>query len=231
MATSNISSDSSAEYAIPPEEFLIKLRKNLDGVALSHNSLDNNWEVLRRTLNNVIKDLDEVTLGDLDSVTTENLFVNKIADDVIDTSHIKDDAINGEKIENASIVTAHIQSQQITTDLIADNSITTAKISLAGLNLSEGITVNGVQVVDEAGNITGPVSLSSQQMTDLKGERGAAFTYSDFKQTELDSIIVQVGADYKLTFAELSDEQKAELVGPVPTFTFSDGVLTITNVI
>ena len=126
MATPKISSDSPAEYSIPPEQFLIKLRKNLDGVALSHDALDNNWEVLRRTLNNLQEELDEITGGTLSDTTTENLYVNKIADDVIGTSHLKDDAVTEAKLADDAVVTANIQSQNVTTDKLADDSVTDA---------------------------------------------------------------------------------------------------------
>lgn len=227
MATPIISSDSSADYAISPEQFLIKLRKNLDGVGLSHDTLDNNWEVLRRTLNDLHQEIDEITAGSLSDTTTANLFVNKIADDIIDTNHIKDDAVTGDEIANGSIVTAHIKSQQITSDLIADGSITTAKVSLGGLNLAEGITVNGVQVVDVNGNITGPVSLSAQQLIDLKGERGEEFKYGDFTT---DQLALLKGDAF--VHSDFTEEQLAALKGPTgasPTFSFVDGALIITN--
>ena len=223
MATSKINSDSSSDYSIPTEDFLIKLRKNLDGVALSHDSLDNNWEVLRRTVNDLIEEVDEITVGDLSNTTTENLFVNKIADDVIQTSHLKNDAVTGAKIADNSIVTAHIQSQNITTDLIADGSITSAKIaSGSSMDFSNGISVGGVQVVDESGNITGPVTLSAQQQIDLKGEKGDSFEYGDFKDHELEALRGPPGKDS-------TEPGPPGPPGPAPTFSFSNGTLTITN--
>ena len=252
MATGKIDSDSPADYTIPAEQFLIKLRKNLDGVALSHDSLDNNWEVLRRTLNDLIEEVDEITGGALSDTTTENLFVNKIADDVIDSSHIKDGAIIASKIPDASIVTAKIQSQQITTDLIKDGAITTDKIATGStMDFSDGISVGGVQVVDKDGNITGPVTLSAQQEIDLKGEPGESFEYSDFTQSQLDALKGEA-----FTYDDFTSEQLALLkgdkgdqgdkgdkgdqgdkgdkgdqgdTGPSPTFFFADGTLTITN--
>ena len=229
MATPKISSDSPAEYTIPPEQFLIKLRKNLDGVALSHDALDNNWEVLRRTLNNLQEELDEITGGTLSDTTTENLYVNKIADDIIGSSHIKDGAIIASKIPDASIVTAKIQSQQITTDLIKDGAITTDKIATGStMDFSDGISVGGVQVVDKDGNITGPVSLSAQQEIDLKGDPGDDFKYSDFTQSQLDAL-----KGDPLTWNDLTDAQKLSLKGDTgasPTFRFENNTLTITNV-
>ena len=228
MATSKINSDSSADYSIPTEQFLIKLRKNLDGVALSHDSLDNNWEVLRRTVNDLIDEVDEVTGGSLSDTTTDNLYVNKIADDVIGTSHLKDDAVTGPKIADDSIVTAHIQSQQITTDLIKDGAITTDKIaSGSAMDFSDGISVGGVQVVDKDGKITGEVSLSAQQQIDLKGEPGEDFKYSDFTQNQLDAL---KGEPFE--YEDFTPEQLAGLKGEngsSPTFSFADGTLTITN--
>jgi len=228
MATPIISSDSSADYSIPTEQFVIKLRKNLDGVGLSHDSLDNNWEVLRRTLNNLQEEVDEITTGTLSETTTENLFVNKIADDIIDTNHIKDDAITGDKIADESIVTAHIQSQQITNDLLADGSISTDKIASGStLDFSDGISVGGVLVVNSEGGIVGPVSLSAQQMIDLKGVRGDAFTYGDFTTDQLSALKGDA-----FTHDDFTDEQLEALkgpAGPTPTFSFADGTLIITN--
>lgn len=54
-----------------------KLRKNLDSVRLSDDSLDHNWEILRRTLNNLQEEVDEITTGALSETRTANLFVNK----------------------------------------------------------------------------------------------------------------------------------------------------------
>ena len=80
MAVSKINSDSPSEYTIAPSDFIVKLRKNLDGVALAHDDIDNNFEVLRRTINNLHTVVDEITFGDLSSLTTANIFVNKIQD-------------------------------------------------------------------------------------------------------------------------------------------------------
>jgi hypothetical protein len=232
MATSKISSDSPADYSIPPEQFLVKLRKNLDGVALSHDALDNNWEVIRRTLNDLIEEVDEITGGALSSTTTENLYVNKIADDVIGSSHIKDGAIIASKIPDGSIVTAKIQSQSITSDLIADGSINSDKIaSDSPLDFSNGISVNDVQVVDSAGNITGPVSLSDAQKVELKGEPGKDFTYGDFTENQL-----QLLKGEPFTYDDFTQSQLDGLKGDKgepglsPTFQFNNGTLTITNV-
>lgn len=129
MATKKIDSDSVVEYSIPTEQFLIKLRKNLDGVALSHDALDNNWEVLRRTLNDLIEEIDELTGGALSNTTTENLFIKKIADDTIGTSHLKDDSVTEEKLADNAVVTGNIQSLQVTTDKLAADSVTDAKLA------------------------------------------------------------------------------------------------------
>lgn len=232
MATLKITSDSPAEYSIPPEQFLIKLRKNLDGVALSHEALDNNWEVLRRTLNNLQEEIDEITGGTLSDTTTENLYVNKIADDIIGSSHIKDGAIIASKIPDASIVTAKIQSQQITSDLIKDGAITSDKIaSGSSMDFSDGISVGGVQVVDADGNITGAVSLSEAQQVSLKGEKGDDFTYGDFTANQLTALKGE-----KFVYEDFTADQLESLkgdkgdTGPAPTFTFADGTLTITQV-
>tara|TARA_Y100000114_G_C11724340_1_gene310126 strand:+ start:641 stop:1036 length:396 start_codon:yes stop_codon:yes gene_type:complete len=80
MAVSKINSDSPSEYTIAPSDFIVKLRKNLDGVALAHDDIDNNFEVLRRTLNDLHTVLDAITTGDLSTSTTNNLFVDKVQD-------------------------------------------------------------------------------------------------------------------------------------------------------
>lgn len=232
MSTSKINSDSAAEYSIPPEQFLIKLRKNLDGVALSHDALDNNWEVLRRTLNKIIHEVDEITTGSLDTETTENLYVNKIADDVIQTSHLQNGAVTSDKILDGTIVTADIKSQNITTDLIKDGAITSEKIaSGSAMDFSDGISVGGVQVVDKDGNITGAVSLSDAQKVELKGEPGKDFTYGDFTQNQL-----QLLKGEAFTYQDFTENQLDSLkgdkgdAGPSPDFSFANGTLTITQV-
>lgn len=88
MAVNKLNSDSPAEYTIAPSDFIVKLRKNLDGVALAHDDIDNNFEVLRRTINDLQTVLDEITVGDLSSLTTANLFVNKIQDGSITASKL-----------------------------------------------------------------------------------------------------------------------------------------------
>ena len=88
MATTKINSDSLTEYNISPGDFIIKLRKNLDGVALAHDDIDNNFEVLRRTINDLHTSLDEITYGDLSSTTNSNLYVDKIKDGSITASHL-----------------------------------------------------------------------------------------------------------------------------------------------
>ena len=87
MATTKINSDSPTEYNIPSSDFLVKLRKNLDGVALAHDDIDNNFEVLRRTINDLHTSLDEITYGDLSSTTNANLYVDKIKDGSITVSY------------------------------------------------------------------------------------------------------------------------------------------------
>ena len=89
MATTKINSDSLTEYNISPDDFIIKLRKNLDGVALAHDDIDNNFEVLRRTINDLHTSLDEITYGDLSSTTNSNLYVDKIKDGSITSSHLE----------------------------------------------------------------------------------------------------------------------------------------------
>lgn len=93
MAVNKLNSDSPAEYTIAPSDFIVKLRKNLDGVALAHDDIDNNFEVLRRTINDLQTVLDEITVGDLSSLTTANLFVNKIQDGSITASKLASNII------------------------------------------------------------------------------------------------------------------------------------------
>jgi|SRR5210317_434057 len=173
MATKKINSDSSVDYTIPTEEFLVKLRKNLDGVALSHDALDNNWEVLRRSFNDLWEEVDAITNGDLGSVTTENLYVSKIKDNIIGTNHIIDGAVTSSKIADGAVGSSKIASNAITVDKIANGTITTDKIASGStLDFSNGISVNGTNVVDKDGKIVGEVSLTTAQKAELKGDQG-----------------------------------------------------------
>jgi hypothetical protein len=87
------------------------------------------------------------------------------------------------------------------------------------MDFSDGISVGGVQVVDKDGKITGEVSLSAQQQIDLKGEPGKDFEYGDFKAHELEALRGPPG----------KDSTEPGPPGPAPTFSFSNGTLTITN--
>lgn len=111
MAVSKINSDSPSEYTISTSDFIVKLRKNLDGVALAHDDIDNNFEVLRRTINNLHTVIDEITGGELNSVASANIFVNKITDA----------SISENKIADSSITTSKIQDKSITSAKLADN--------------------------------------------------------------------------------------------------------------
>ncbi len=58
-------------------------------MSLAHDDIDNNFEILRRTINGLHTCLDVITSGDLSSTTSSNLYVTKIADGSIKASHLE----------------------------------------------------------------------------------------------------------------------------------------------
>lgn len=145
MGASKIESNG-ADYTIETNKYLVKLKRNLSESPLSHDDLDNNWEIIRRTLNEVIDSVDEVTT---DSTFGSNLFVNKIADNVVTSAKIADGAVGSTKIADGAIDTIHFKQgltlpDTVTVDRLNNDSISilpTGEIyQTAGKNNLFGVT-------------------------------------------------------------------------------------------
>ena len=125
MATAELPS-SGTNYTISTNDFLVKLRRDSSGVALAHDDVDNNFETLRRTLNDLIEDVDAVTAGTLEDVSTSNLKVDNISADAVGTAQIAVDGVTGDKRANNSVGAAQIIDGSLTEDDLNISAATTS---------------------------------------------------------------------------------------------------------
>lgn len=162
MATSELPS-SGTTYTISASDFKVKLRRDSSGVALAHDDVDNNFETLRRTVNDLIEDVDAITAGTLSAVTTANLKVDNISDAAVDTAQIAD----------AAVETAKIADDAVTVAKMADNSVGSAQIIDGSLVLADLIGSG------DANNATASTDglMSSEAMTKLNGIATGANLY------------------------------------------------------
>tara|TARA_Y100000593_G_C4309626_1_gene337679 strand:+ start:1697 stop:2956 length:1260 start_codon:yes stop_codon:yes gene_type:complete len=105
----------------------------MSGVALAHDDVDNNFETLRRTLNDLIQDVDAITAGTLANVTPGNLKVDNISDGAVDTAQIADDAVTVDKLADNSVGAAQIIDGSLTLADLAGGGALVATTSDDGL--------------------------------------------------------------------------------------------------
>jgi hypothetical protein len=137
---------------------------------LAHDDVDNNFETLRRTLNDLIEDVDAITAGTLANVTTSNLKVDNISDNAVDTAQIADDAVTVDKLAANSVGAAQIIDGSLSLSDLAGggalNATTSAdgfmssadKTKLDSVATSANLFVHPTHPGDDFDQDTGPLS-------------------------------------------------------------------------
>tara|TARA_Y100000593_G_scaffold94014_1_gene191130 strand:- start:469 stop:1758 length:1290 start_codon:yes stop_codon:yes gene_type:complete len=138
--TAELISSSSSPHTISSSDFKVKLRRDMQGVALSHDDVDNNFETLRRTLNDLIEDVDAITAGTLANITPANLKVDNILDGAVDTAQIADDAVTVDKMAPNSVGAEQIIDGSLSLSDLAGGGALNATTSADGLMSSSDKT-------------------------------------------------------------------------------------------
>ncbi len=132
----------------------------------------------------------------------QNVDIGTPSDDVVDTVHIKDNAITADKIAAGAVV-ADIATGGITTAKIADDAVTQAKIADDAVG-SPQIAAGGVDTTAIGTNAVTTAKIAGDAVTNTKIANGAISSSGKIANDVIDS---QHYADGSIDTAHIGDDQ------------------------